>query len=252
MKRYLALMASTLFLAACSDNDEEVFVERSADDLYNEASDLYAKGSYSRSAKIFTEVERQHPYSDWALRAQLRAGEAYYQAKKYEDAIETFNVFIQLHPAHDDVVYAHYMIGMSYYEQMPTVERDQQVTEHALKSFETIINRDGTSKYAQDARMKIDLIYDQMAGREMEVGRFYQNEQSFLAAVNRFKGVVDQYQTTSHVPEALHRLVECYLALGILPEARKTAALLSHNYPGSKWYQAAFALMSKYDPEAVS
>ncbi|MEI8296365.1 MAG: outer membrane protein assembly factor BamD, partial [Alphaproteobacteria bacterium] len=169
MKRKLIAFAWVLALSGCANDADEDYADRSVDELYNEASDYYEKGSYTKAAKTFIEIERQHPYSDWALRAQLRAGEAYYQSKKYEDAIETFNVFIQLHPAHPDVPYAHYMVGMCYYEQIPTIERDQQVTEMAMKSFQTIIKRYPGTSYAKDAGMKMDLINDQIAGKEMEV-----------------------------------------------------------------------------------
>jgi outer membrane protein assembly factor BamD len=249
MKRKLIAFTCVLALSGCANNSDEEYVDRSVDDLYNEAADLYAGGNYTKAAKTFIEVERQHPYSDWALRAQLRAGEAYYQSKKYEDAVETFNVFIQLHPAHPDVVYAHYMVGMCYYEQIPTIERDQQVTEMAMKSFRTIIKRYPGTSYAQDAGMKMDLIHDQIGGKEMEVGRYYLQNGSYLAALNRFKGIVQEFQTSSHVPEALHRMVECYLGLGLINEARSTAAVLGHNYPGSSWYQDSYKLMQQFDPQ---
>lgn len=238
-----------LALSGCTNDADEDYADRSVDDLYNEAADYYDKGSYTKSAKTFIEIERQHPYSNLALRAQLRAGEAYYQSKKYEEAVETFNVFIQLHPAHPDVVYAHYMVGMCYYEQIPTIERDQQVTEMAMKSFQTIIKRHPGTIYAKDAGMKMDLIHDQIAGKEMEVGRYYLRDGSYLAALNRFKGVIQNFQTSSHAPEALHRMVECYLGLGLIDEARGGAAVLGHNYPGSTWYQDSYKLMHQFDPQ---
>lgn len=249
MKKRLMAFMCLIALGGCSTTSDEEYVDRSVEDLYNEAADLYDNGNYTKSAKTFIEVERQHPYSNWALRAQLRAGEAFYQAKKYEDAVETFNVFIQLHPAHSDVAYAHYMVGMCYYEQIPTVERDQQVTEMAMKSFRTLIQRHAGTPYAKDAGLKLDLINDQIGGKEMEIGRFYLQDGSYLAALNRFKGIVQQFQTSSHTPEALHRMVECYLGLGLIDEARATAAVLGHNYPGSYWYEDSYKLMQQFDPQ---
>lgn len=250
MKEKLIPFLCLVVLAGCTTTSDETYVDRTVDELYNEAVDLYDKGSYTAAAKMFTEVERQHPYSDWALKAQIRAGEAYFQAKKYEDAIETYNVFAELHPAHPDLAYCHYMIGMCYYEQIPTVERDQQVTELAMKSFDTVVQRFPATVYAQDAQMKLDLIRNQLAGKEMDVGRFYMGEGSYLPAVSRFEGVIKNFQTSSYTPEALHRLVESYLALGMTNEARKMAALLGHNYPGSAWYQDTYTLMQKFDPSS--
>lgn len=251
MKKKMLAFLCLATLAGCANTADDTYVDRTVDDLYNEAADLYDKGSYTSAAKTFTEVERQHPYSDWALKAQIRAGEAYFQAKKYEDAIETFNVFTELHPAHSDLAYVHYMVGMCYYEQIPTVERDQQVTELAMKSFETVIQRFPESSYAQDAQMKLDLIRNQLAGKEMAVARFYMGDGSYLAAVNRLKEVLKNFQTSSYAPEALHRLVESYLALGMKKEARSIAAVLGHNYPGSAWYQDTYELMQKFDIESA-
>jgi len=249
MKKKLIAFMCFVALSGCSTAPDEEYADRLVEDLYNEAADLYDNGNYTKAAKTFIEVERQHPYSNWALRAQLRAGEAFYQAKKYEDAVETFNVFIQLHPAHSDIAYAHYMVGMCYYEQIPTIERDQQVTEMAMKSFRLLTQRYPRTLYAKDAGLKLDLINDQIGGKEMEVGRFYLQNGSYLAALNRFKGVVQQFQTSSHTPEALHRIVECYLSLGLIDEARATAAVLGHNYPGNHWYEDSYRLMQQFDPQ---
>lgn len=237
-----AILSSLLFLSACQDS-EDAYNARPVDDLYNEAQDYLKKGEYTKSAKSFAEVERQHPYSNWAVKAQLMSGYAYYQAKKYDEAIENFNVFIGLHPTHEDVPYAHYMIGICYYEQMPITERDQKTSEKAMNAFLEVAEKHPGSKYAKDARMKLDMIRDHMAGKEMDIGRFYQGQKNFLAASNRFKFVVDAYQTSSHVPEALHRLVECYLNLGLIDQAKATGAVLGHNYPGSTWYLESYKLL---------
>lgn len=240
----ILMMGCALLLTACSDSEEEQFAKMSVEDLYHQAKEQMDKGSYNRSAKLFAEVDRQHPYSEWALRAQLMSAYAYYEARKYIEAIEGFNVFIQLHPGHENIAYAYYMVGLCYYEQIPTVHRDQEVTEKALQAFEEVIHRFPNSIYARDAKYKIDLTQDHLAGKEMDVGRYYLNQQAYLAAINRFKVVVDQFQTTSHTPEALHRMVECYLALGIPEQAQASAAVLGYNFPGSQWYADSYALMT--------
>jgi outer membrane protein assembly factor BamD len=151
--------------------------------------------------------------------------------------------FIDLHPGHKDVPYAFYLIGVSHYEQMSDVGRDQKMTEEALRAFEELIRRFPDSTYARDASLKIDLARDHLAGKEMEIGRYYLRQGKYIAAINRFRNVIERYQTTTHVPEALHRLTEAYLALGVQQEARKTASVLGYNFPGSRWYQDSYALM---------
>lgn len=231
-------------LSSCADKDES-FIDKSVHELYDEAMDRFEKGSYTRAAKIFSEVERQHPYSNWAVKAQLMSAYSYYLSKKYEDAIEGFKVFVQLHPGHLEVAYAYYMLGLCYYEQIPTIQRDQRPTQESLRAFQEVLQRFPDSPYAKDAKYKLDLVQDHLAGKEMEIGRFYLNQQAYLAALNRFKGVVDQYQTTSHAPEALHRMVECYLALGIKDQAQATAAILDHNYGHSIWYKDSYNMLQK-------
>lgn len=232
----------SIILVGCSNKEE--YIERPADALYKDGVKMYEEGSYTKAAKTFMEVERQHPYSEYAVESQLMSAVAYYEGKKYDDAIEGFRVFIQLHPGHPKISYAYYMLGLSYYEQIKIVERDQEETELAEAAFLEVIERFPGSKYAKDAQTKLDLVYDHLAGREMTVGRYYQRQNSFVSAVNRFKTVVSEYQTTSHVPEALHRMVECYLALGIIDQAQSTAAVLGHNYPGSQWYRDSYALVN--------
>jgi outer membrane protein assembly factor BamD len=230
-------------LAACS-SDEAPYVERSVESLYNVAlADLQA-GNYKKAAKSFDEVERQHPYSFWATRAQLMAAYAYYQDNSYDEAVLAANRFIQLHPGNQDVDYAYYLIAISFYEQISDVSRDQAITEQAVEALTDVMRRFPDSEYARDARLKLDLTFDHLAGREMEVGRFYLSRKQYVAAIKRFQVVVAEFQTTSHVPEALHRLTEAYLALGVTEEAQATAAVLGYNYPGSIWYRDSHALLT--------
>ena len=240
--KLLGLGVSLFSLSSCQES-EEAYEEKPVEVLYNDAVKRLQGGHFSKAAERFAEVERQHPYSNWAIRAQLMSGFAYYQAKKYDEAIENFSVFIGLHPMHKDVAYAQYMIGICHYEQVPISSRDQQPTQKAMDAFQEVISRYPESSYAKDAKIKLDFIHDHLAGSEMEVGRYYQRQGNHLAAVNRFKVVAEQYQTTSHIQEALFRLVESYLSLGIIDQAQASAAVLGHNYPGSTWYKDAFALM---------
>jgi len=240
--------AAAVALAACG-SDPDPYVERPVEDLYNEAMDDLQAGDFSPAATAFEEVERQHPYSVWATKAQLMAAYSYYQSNQYDQAVLAAQRFIELHPGNPDAAYAHYLIGLSYYEQISDVGRDQRNTELALQTFDQITRRFPDSKYARDAQLKISLARDHLAGKEMEVGRTYQDLEFYVAAIGRFRNVVDQYQTTSHVPEALLRLTECYLALGVLDEAQAAAAVLGHNFPGSKWYQDAYALLRDSDLE---
>lgn len=229
-------MLSVGLLAACAGEKKDTYVEKPVADLYNTAMNSLQAEEYQTAAKQFDEVERQHPYSSWATKAQLMAAYAHYQVNKYDDAIVSLDRFIQLHPSNPDTAYAYYLKGLCYYEQITDVGRDQQMTEQALTTLKELITRYPTSVYARDARIKIDLTNDHLAGKEMEIGRFYLRQGHHLAAINRFKTVLSKYDTTTHVPEALHRLTEAYTALGMTDEATKTAAVLGHNFPGSEWY----------------
>lgn len=242
--RLLAALGVAFLLIACSGDDEPEYIERPVEELYNSAMNALIANDFKEAARLFDEVERQHPYSIWASKAQLMAAFSYYQSNAYDDAINTLDRFIQLHPGNRDVSYAYYLKALSYYEQISDVARDQEMTRLALQSLEELKRRFPESKYARDAALKADLARDHLAGKNMTIGRFYQNSGQYLAAINRFRTVVDQYQTTSHVAEALHRLVECYLALGINEEARATAAVLGYNYPGSQWYADSYALLN--------
>ena len=242
----------TLLLAFsnCSTNKTQVTEEQKipAEQIYEEAMDLLTNGKYGSAVLVFNKLERLHPYSIWSTRAQLMSVFSHYKAGKYDDAVLAGERYIQLHPASQEVPYAYYLIAMSYYQRISDFKRDQAATELALDSLNQVISRFPSTDYAADARLKVDLVYANLAGSEMEIGRYYQTKKQFLAAINRFSGVVKNYQTTSYVPEALFRLVESYLSLGLLQEAEKTAAVLGYNYPDSSWYKEAFKLI-KGKPE---
>ncbi len=242
--RFSALAALVL-AAGCSSDEVEEYVERPVEELYNEAMDALEATEYNAAAKLFDEVERQHPYSSWATKAQLMAAYSHYQRSQYDDAIVALDRFIQLHPSNRDTPYAFYLKGLCYYEQISDVKRDQKMTELALKNFEELIARFPDSTFARDAKVKLDLTYDHLAGKTMEIGRYYLRQGHYLAAVNRFRAVVDQYGTTTHVPEALHRLSEAYLALGLFEDAKRSAAVLGYNYPGSEWYIDSYELVEQ-------
>lgn len=240
-------LLSILFLVGCSSKDEDAYKDRSLEELYHEGRDHLFKGEYYKAAKSFDEIERQHPYSEWAPQAQLMSAYSYYLDRKYEDALDPIESFIQLHPAHKDIPYAFYLQGLCYYERLSPIERDQDMARHALDSFREVLKRFPNSIYAKDAKLKIDLLRDNLAAKEMTVGRYYLRKKAYLAAMNRFRTVVENYQTTAQVEEALHRLVEIYLALGLIPEAQKAAATLGHNFPASSWYADTYLLMKGED-----
>ncbi len=243
----LAGVGLCLLLWACGTSEEIDYAERPVEEIYNAALDKLQAGEYQESALQFDEVERQHPYSVWASKAQIMAAYAYYQNNKYDDAINALDRFIQLHPGSQDIEYAYYLRAISYYERISDVGRDQKMTELALKLLLELNRRFPESRFARDATLKIDLARDHLAGKHMEIGRYYQSQSEYLAAINRFRSVIRDYQTTTHVPEALHRLVECYLALGVIDEARSTAAVLGHNFPGNPWYADSYPLLTGAD-----
>jgi outer membrane protein assembly factor BamD len=241
----LALVATVTILVGCSGNgDDGDYVERPVEELYNQAQNLLESGNARGAGRAFEEVERQHPYSQWATRAQLMSAYAYYGANDYDEAVAAAERFIELHPGHQDVPYAYYLIGISYYEQISDVGRDQKMTERALVAFDELRRRFPNSQYARDAELKADLARDHLAGKEMSIGRYYLRRGQYVAAINRFHNVVERYQTTTHVPEALHRLTEAYLALGLDHEAQKNAAVLGYNFPSSQWYLDSYALLN--------
>jgi len=248
----LLLLSTALALTAgCGRNrdgkDKELaYIARDVETLYNLGKDTLDRKNYRDAALIFDEVERQHPYSVWARRAQLMSAFSYYAAQNYPQATLSAQRFLSLHPGNRDAPYALYLIALSYYEQIADVARDQRITQQALDALNEVIRRYPESRYAADARLKIDLVNDHLAGKEMDVGRFYSRNRQWIAAAARYRRVIDEYQTTSHVPEALHRLVEANLALGIPEEAKKTAAVLGSNFPGSKWYERSYRLIQEH------
>ena len=245
----LIACAAAVPLAGCAHGGkgkaDTAYVARDVNTLYAAAKKTMDQGDYEQAAKLFDEVERQHPYSVWARRAQLMSAFNYYLSEKYQDAINSARRFVTIHPGNAEASYAQYLIAMSYYQQIPDVNRDQTTTQSALDAFGELIRRYPDTRYASDARLKLDLINDHLAGKEMEVGRFYQRSGQWMAATYRFRNVIDTYQTSSHAPEALERLVECNLALGLPDEARKNAAVLGANYPGSYWYKQALKLLGQ-------
>lgn len=246
-RKFLPLIACALLLAGCgdsSDEDSEVMKPTEpVETLYNKARDTLAERKYKKAVEAFEEVEQQHPSSEWAVRAEIMSGFASYRAGDYDSAIGTLERFVKMHPNHESAAYAYYLIALCNYEQISDVGRDQEMTQRAQQSLGEVIRRFPDSEYARDAKIKQDLVIDHLAGKEMEVGRYYLKRAEYLAAINRFKYVVDNYQTTSHIPEALHRMVECYLRLGVRDEAQKYAAVLGNNYPRSQWYKDSYALL---------
>lgn len=240
------VVASALFLGACSTKKKD-YGDFPPEKLYVMAVEALGKEDFEKAVDLFNEVERQHPYSKWATKAQLMGAFVYYDHQKYEKALSAFETFIHLHPSHPSIAYAYYMKALVYYEQILSTKRDQKVTENALRALEEVVRRFPKSSYARDAKVKMDLGYDHLAGKEMEVGRYYLQAGAFGAAIRRFRKVIESYQTTSHTPEALHRLVEAYLSLGLKKEAQSIAAVLGHNYPGSAWYTDTYYLLKGVD-----
>jgi outer membrane protein assembly factor BamD len=249
--RPLAALAVVALLAGCATGKNKAdtkYVAMDVNTLYNAALDRLNRHQYKTAAQVFDEVERQHPYSVWSRRAQLMSAFSYYLAHDYTSSIESARRFLSIHPGNRDAPYAYYLIAVDYYEQIRDVNRDQKITQQAMDALGELIRRYPDTRYAADARIKVDLVRDHLAGKEMEVGRFYQRRGNWIASVIRFRKVVDEYQTTSQVPEALMRLTESYLALGLSAEANKTAAVLGANYPGTKWYEHAYELVTEKKP----
>jgi len=233
-------------------NEETEYVEREVDDIYNSAVDYMNDGKFISAAREFDEVERQHPYSIWATRAQIMSAYVKYKVQEYDLALGAAQRYIDLHPGADDADYAYYLIGLCYYERINDVRRDQTYTEQALNAFNNLNTRFPNSKYTKDAKLKLDLINDHLAGKEMDVGRTYLKLNNYISAINRFKKVVDSYSKTSHVPEALARLTELYLYLGIYEQAKVYASVLGHNYPKNKWYIYSYELFNDLKNNSLS
>ncbi len=250
----LAALVSLVLLGGCEtlrsampwtgkseDMEEKVdYTKIPPERIYNEGVDALGQKRYVAANNQFDAVEQYYPYSSWAVNAQLMQGYTQYLQNHYTESIGTLDRFIQLHPAHRDIAYAYYLRALNYYEQIADIQRDQKGTELAMAALQEVVNRFPDSAYARDARLKVDLARDHLAGKEMEVGRWYEKQHLYEAAIGRFQRVVDDYQTTNHVPEALHRLTEIYLLLGLKDQARKTASVLGYNYPGSEWYEDSY------------
>src|SRR5579862_5186372 len=240
----LALFTAPMMGCTLFHKDEDSVPDTPADKLYNEGLFLLNdKSDYKEAAKKFDEVDRQNPYSDWARKAVLMSAYAYYQSGQYDECINAAKRYITLHPGSPDAAYAQYLIGSSYYDQILDVSRDQERADKAINAFQDVVHKYPESEYAVSAKKKIEMARDQLAGKEMEIGRFYLKKRDFLGAINRFKVVVTQYQTTREVEEALERLTEAYVALGIVDEAQTAAAVLGHNFPDSAWYKDAYRLV---------
>jgi outer membrane protein assembly factor BamD len=253
--RPLAVLALLAPIAACDtisglnpfDKPEvykpEVTPSVPAEDLYNQGLGLLSKNDFDGAAKKFADLDKQYPFSVWSKRALILQTYAYYSGRNYEEAINSGKRFLTLNPAAPDAAYAAYMVGMSYSNQIPDVTRDQERTEKALLTLQEVVQRWPQSEYAVDAKAKIQVAKDQLAGREMTVGRYYLERRNYTAAINRFRTVVSQFQTTNQIEEALARLAEAYLALGVVSEAQTAGAVLGHNFPDSNWYKTTYALL---------
>jgi len=250
--RLVALALMALPLGACESlsglawwNKEDPQFEEPADKLYNEGLYLLnEKRDISQAAKRFEEVDRQHPYSEWARKSLIMSAYAYYQAGKYDDCIGAARRYITLHPGSSDVAYAQFLIGSAYFDQIRDITRDQDRTEKAIGALDEVVRKYPNTEYAVAAKRKVDIGRDQLAGHQMMIGRYYMERRDYTGAINRFKIVVTRYQTTRHVEEALLRLTESYMALGIVSEAQTSAAVLGHNFPDSRWYKDAHALVT--------
>ena len=237
--------ALLLALAGCRDKPEEEVVVDPPDLLYNQALAHLEEGDAREASEKFEAIDKEHPYSDYARRSLVMSAFLNFRRGKYQDAINDAQRYVTLFPANPDAAYAQYLIGESYFRQIPDVTRDQALATKAMDAMGEVIRKYPESEYADDAQDKINVARDQIAGKEMQIGRYYMERREYLAAVNRYKAVVQDYQTTRHVEEALHRLTEAYLSLGIVPEAQTAAAILGHNFPDSPWYRDSFALLNK-------
>ncbi len=244
--RMALLAGATLAVTACgggNKGDQVAYVERPVETIYNEALRSLDRANWDMAAAQFTEVQRQHPYSPWAQRAMLMSSYAHYRSRSYDKAISAAQDYISLHPGGDGAPYAYYLVGICQFDQIIDVGRDQARSDLALLALNEVIARYPESDYARDAELKTDMVKDQLAGKEMEIGRYYLNRGEHLAAINRFRKVVTDYQQTTHVAEALHRLVESYISIGLIGQAQQAAAVLGYNYPGTDWYADSYALM---------
>lgn len=245
-RRGTMVIAASLFLAACSgDSSDEVPLESfSAEQLYNRAEFQIEAGEPEEAARFFAEVERLYPYSEWARRALVMQAFSYHRSRDYEASRGAAQRFLDTYPGDADAPYAQYLLALSYYDQIDDVGRDQGLTFQALQALRDVIERYPDSEYARSSILKFDLAFDHLAAKEMEIGRYYLRRGHYVAAINRFRVVVEDFQTTTQTPEALHRLVEAYLSLGLTDEAQTAGAILGFNYQSTDWYQDSFALLT--------
>lgn len=245
MKHIKFLLSALIVLStltACASKPEEQ--PKTAEDLYMKGYKYVSKTSYKRSAEMFEKLEIEHPYSKWAVKAKVMGAYAHYKAKQYDDAVIALDRFIRFHPGNKDIAYAYYLKARCYYDQIGVVEKDQKVTAQAMDAFNQVILRFPNTQYAQDAKNKIKLTYNHLAGQEMDIGYYYLQQKNYLSALNRFSVVVEEYQTTSYIEEALFRQIEVYVILGLNKEAQNNLKVLQHNYPNSPWTKKANKLLN--------
>ncbi|MFK8250249.1 outer membrane protein assembly factor BamD [Ancylobacter terrae] len=250
--RMAGLLVAGLWLAGCAAKEDNLVIpDVPAETLYNEGLTLMKRDDYAGAAERFEDVDRQQPYSDWARKALLMIAYVNYEQGKYDETIAAARRYISLHPGTQDAAYAQYLMAASYYDQIPDISRDQARTQRAIDALEDVIRKYPDTEYAASAKKKIEVARDQLAGKEMMIGRYYLDQRNYTGAINRFKVVVTKYQTTRHAEEALYRLTEAYMALGIVNEAQTSAAVLGYNYPDSSWYKDAYRLVQSKGLEPV-
>ena len=244
---FLIFALISLLFSSCSDSQNNIGIgvseDKAAEEIFNSGERELLRRRYDDAAEKFKEVERLYPYSDWAKRALIMQVYSFHKDKEYENVVSAANRYIEFHPKDKDIPYAYYLIGLSYYDQVLAIGRDQKLTQEALKIFELIIDEYSDSEYASSSQIKFDFLKNQLASKEMEVGRYYLKRSHYVSAINRFRGIIEDFSTTSQVPEALHRLVEAYLSLGLTDEAQTAGAILGYNYKSSEWYERSFELL---------
>ena len=244
---FLIFALISLLFSSCSDSQNNIGIgvseDKAAEEIINAGERDLIRRRYNDAAEKFKEVERLYPYSDWAKRALIMQVYSFHKDKEYENVVSAANRFIEFHPKDKDIPYAYYLIGLSYYDQVLAIGRDQKLTQEALKIFKLIIKEYPDSEYASSSQIKFDFLKNQLASKEMEVGRYYLKRSHYVSAINRFRGIIEDFSTTSQVPEALHRLVEAYLSLGLTDEAQTAGAILGYNYKSNEWYERSFELL---------
>ncbi|MAE90000.1 outer membrane protein assembly factor BamD [Salipiger bermudensis] len=250
-KLVIGVAFSAILLAGCTAQEREGYARGNIPLETFSAQQIYERGEYEldrrdgeQAAYYFSEVERLYPYSEWSKRALIMQAYAFHTEKDYENSRSSAQRYIDFYPTDEDAAYAQYLLALSYYDQIEEVGRDQGLTFQALQALRTVIERYPESEYARSSILKFDLAFDHLAGKEMEIGRYYLRDKHFGAAISRFRVVVEDFQTTTHTPEALHRLVEAYLSLGLVQEAQSAGAILGYNYQGSEWYRDSYTLLT--------